>query len=196
VLSLRRQNERVIADEGLLGAGDFVQKFASDPGKKDGLYWEAKQWEEQSPLGLLVVTAQERGYAGIKPSDNPIPYYGYYCHILEAQGQNGKGGAYDYVVRGKMVGGFALVAYPANYGASGIMTFVVNHDGVVFQKDLSENTEDIAMAMALFDPHSTWEKVGQTMTQGKYSLLLQKSRMHQPWSHSRAAFVPYVNRWR
>jgi len=161
------QREYALKDwdgDGLLA---YAQKFASDPGKKDGLYWDTKQGEDQSPFGPLVATAQERGYAGIKPSGNPVPYYGYDYRILEAQGQNATGGAYDYVVKGKMVGGFALLAYPANYGASGIMSFIVNHDGVVFQKDLGENTEDMALAIDLFDQEGTWKKVYEIVARGE-----------------------------
>jgi len=138
---------------------EYAQKFGSMKGKKDGLYWEAKEGEEQSPLGALAARAVEEGYKGRKPGDNPAPYHGYFYRILKAQGKNAPGGAYDYVVRGKMIGGFALVAFPAEYGASGIMTFIVNHDGVVYQKDLGKETGKIAKAMTKFDPDKTWKKV-------------------------------------
>ena len=137
----------------------YAQKFTSDSGKKDGLYWEEKKGDEQSPLGPLVAAAQEQGYTGKQSGDKPVPYHGYYYRILKAQGKNARGGSYDYVIKGKMIGGFALVAYPARYGSSGIMTFIVNHDGVVYQKDLGENSEKAALAMKLFNPDSTWEKV-------------------------------------
>ena len=137
----------------------YAQKFVSDSGKKDGLHWEAKEGDEQSPLGPLVAAAQEKGYTGRKSEDKPAPYHGYYYQILKAQGKNARGGSYEYVVNGKMIGGFALVAYPARYGSSGIMAFIVNHDGVVYQKDLGENTEKAALAMKRFNPDSTWEKV-------------------------------------
>jgi hypothetical protein len=138
---------------------EYAQKFASTKGKKDGLYWEAKEGEEQSPLGALAARAVQEGYAGRKPGDNPLPYHGYFYRILKAQGKNAPDGAYDYVVRGKMIGGFALVAFPAEYGASGVMTFIVNHDGVVYQKDLGKETGKIAKAMTKFDPDKTWKKV-------------------------------------
>jgi hypothetical protein len=138
---------------------EYAQKFASTKEKKDGLYWEAKEGEEQSPLGPLAARAVQEGYASRKPGDNPAPYHGYFYRILKAQGKNAPGGAYDYVVRGKMIGGFALVAFPAEYGASGVMTFIVNHDGVVYQKDLGKETGKIAKAMTKFDPDKTWEKV-------------------------------------
>jgi hypothetical protein len=138
---------------------EYAQKFASTKGKKDGLYWEVKEGEEQSPLGSLAARAVEEGYKKRKPGDNPVPYQGYFYRILKAQGKNAPGGAYDYVVTGQMIGGFALVAFPAEYGASGIMTFIVNHDGVVYQKDLGKETVKIARAMTKFDPDQTWEKV-------------------------------------
>jgi hypothetical protein len=138
---------------------EYAQKFASTKGKKDGLYWEAKVGEEQSPLGPLAARAVQEGYAGRKPGDNPKPYHGYFYRILKAQGKNAPGGAYDYMVKGQMIGGFALVAFPAEYGASGIMTFIVNHDGVVYQKDLGKETGKIAKAMTKFDPDKTWKKV-------------------------------------
>lgn len=137
----------------------YAQKFASDSGKKDGLYWEAKEGDEQSPLGPLVASAQEQGYTGRQSGDKPVPYHGYYYRILKAQGKNARGGSYDYVIKGKMIGGFALVAYPARYESSGIMAFIVNHDGVVYQKDLGENSKKDALAMKLFNPDTTWEKV-------------------------------------
>ncbi len=151
------QREYALKDrDGLLA---YAQKFVSDSGKKDGLYWEAKEGDEQSPLGPLVAAAQEQGYTGRQSGDKPVPYHGYYYRILKAQGKHARGGSYDYVIKGKMIGGFALVAYPARYGSSGIMTFIVNHDGVVYQKDLGENSEKAALGMKLFNPDSTWEKV-------------------------------------
>ncbi len=137
---------------------EYAQKFVSDPGTKDGLYWEAKQGEEQSPLGPLFAKAVKAGYTPAKSREKPKPYQGYFYKILKAQGKNAPGGAYDYVVNGKMVGGFALVAYPAEYGNSGVMTFIVNHGGVVYQKDLGKETEKIASAMTKFDPDKTWKR--------------------------------------
>jgi hypothetical protein len=134
---------------------DYAQGFASTPGKKDGLYWEAKEGEEQSPMGPLMAKAAKGGYTRLALS----PYHGYYYKILKAQGKDAPGGAYSYVVHGNMIGGFALVAYPAEYGNSGIMTFLVNQDGVVYQKDLGARTEKIAGAMTQYDPDKTWQKV-------------------------------------
>jgi len=107
----------------------------------------------------LVAKAAKEGYIGKKSGNKPSPYHGYYYKILKAQGNNAPGGEYDYMVSGKMIGGFALVAYPAEYGNSGIMTFIVNHDGVVYEKDLGKDTEKIATAMKKFDPDRTWKKV-------------------------------------
>ena len=142
--------------DGLL---QYAQKFRSDKGMKNGLYWHVKEGEDQSPLGPLVAAAQEEGYTGKKSGGKPIPYHGYYYRILKAQGKKAPGGAYDYMVKGKMIGGFALVAFPAKYGSSGIMTFIVNHDGVVYQNDLGRNTEKAAQAIKLFNPDSMWKKV-------------------------------------
>jgi hypothetical protein len=151
------QREYARRDREAGGLKEYAQKFISEKGKKDGLYWETKGGEEQSPLGPFVVNAIKEGYT--KKGDKPIPYHGYYYKILKAQGKNAADGGYDYIVRGKMIGGFALVAYPAEYGVSGVMTFIVNHDGVVFEKDLGKQTEKLAGAMKKFDPDKTWKKV-------------------------------------
>ena len=140
--------------DGLL---QYARAFASRPGKRDGLYWPTKDGEPPSPLGPFVVRARAEGYS--KQTGGPTPYWGYYYRILSAQGKDAPGGAYDYVAQGRMFGGFALVAHPAQYGVSGVMTFVVNHDGVVYQKDLGPRTAAIATAMKEFNPDSTWKKV-------------------------------------
>jgi Protein of unknown function (DUF2950) len=134
----------------------YAQQFASTEGKRDGLYWPAVPGEEASPLGPLVANARSEGYKKGEVG-KPVPYHGYYYRILKAQGPDAPGGAYDYVVNGKMLGGFALVAYPASWGNSGVMTFSVNHDGVVYQKDLGPNTAAVARAMTRFSPDSTWK---------------------------------------
>jgi hypothetical protein len=136
---------------------EFAQKFASSEGKKDGLYWEAREDEEESPFGPLIARATEEGYGGGLDEDPSEPFHGYYFKILKAQGEHAKGGAFDYVADGKMVLGFALVAYPAKYGASGIMTFIVNQEGVIYEKDLGEDTAKAATAMTTFDPDDTWK---------------------------------------
>ncbi len=153
------QREYAFKDRDADGYLQYAQKIRSDEGMKNGLYWEAKEGEEKSPLGPLFAAAQEKGYSVESSGDQPIPYYGYYYRILRGQGKDAPGGAYDYMVIGKMIGGFAMVAYPATYASSGIMTFIVNHEGVVYQKDLGQNTEKAALAMELFNPDSTWEKV-------------------------------------
>jgi len=155
------QQEFALKDNTNDGFREYAQEFISDPGKKNGLYWKAKEGDEQSPLGPLVAAAQEKGYTGKPAVGEPIPYHGYYYKILKAQGKNAPGGAYDYVVKGKMIGGFALVAYPAQYGSSGIMTFIVNQDGVVYQEDLGEDTGKIAPTMKLFNPDRSWKRVEQ-----------------------------------
>jgi hypothetical protein len=151
------QREYAAKDRDTDGLFEYAQKFVSTPGTKDGLYWEAKPGEEESPFGDLFARATREGY---KKTDNkPTPYHGYFFKILKAQGKNAPGGAYDYVVKGRMIGGFGMVAYPANYGVSGVMTFVVNHDGIVYEKNLGKDTAKIAQAMKLFNPDKTWKKV-------------------------------------
>lgn len=142
--------------------GDNMVKYAgiflSDPGKKNGLYWQTKEGEEPSPLGELIAKAKAGGYKK-GSSEKPKPYNGYYYLMLNKQGKNASGGAFDYVVKGKQIAGFAVVAYPAKYGNSGVMSFLVNQDGAVYQKDLGRNTEKTAKAMKTFDPDKTWKKV-------------------------------------
>ena len=140
---------------------EYARRIRSEAGKKNGLYWEAKSGEEQSPLGPLWAQAQGAGYSAQGPGagQTVAPYYGYYYKILEGQGKNATGGAYSYVVNGNMMGGFALVAFPAEYGNSGVMTFTVNHEGKVFQKDLGANTRSAAQAMKEFDPDKSWTEV-------------------------------------
>jgi Protein of unknown function (DUF2950) len=148
------QNEYADKNPAGAGRGVYAQRLVSSPGKKDGLYWPSDG--DESPLGDLVASATAEGY---KLGDKPEPYHGYYYRILTRQGPNAPGGALDYVVNGKMIGGFSLVAYPAEYGNSGVMTFVVNHNGTIYQKDLGENTAAIAKRMNSFDPDQTWKKV-------------------------------------
>ena len=140
------------------GVPEFSQKFASSEGKKDGLYWVVGGGEEESPFGPLIARATEEGYTDGLDEDPPEPFHGYYFKILKAQGEHANGGAFDYVADAKMVLGFALVAYPAKYGASGIMTFIVNHEGVIYEKDLGEDTATAKAAITTFDPDDTWRK--------------------------------------
>jgi Protein of unknown function (DUF2950) len=138
----------------------YAQKFLSTKGKRDGLYWSTKDSKEPSPLGPQIARARGEGYVKAKGArGQPLPYHGYYYRILKAQGPDAPGGAYDYVVRGKMLGAFALVAYPASWGSSGVMTFLVNRDGVVYQKDLGPNTAALARSMTRFNPDSTWTRL-------------------------------------
>jgi len=148
------------------GVYPYAQKFGSTPGKKDGLYWEVREGEEASPFGPLSARATQEGYTRKTKSKKPIPYYGYYFKILKAQGKHAPGGAYDYVVKGNMILGFGLVAYPATYGSSGIMTFIVNQEGVVYQKDLGKGTAKTAGGMKRYDPDPTWKKVETGPPQG------------------------------
>jgi hypothetical protein len=136
----------------------YAQRFRSTPGKRDGLYWDTQPGESPSPLGPLVARAEGEGYPVKRPSGPRIPYWGYYYRIVKAQGPHAPGGAYDYVVRGQMIGGFALIAYPAEYGASGVMTFIVSHDGIVYQKDLGPTTAAIARGLTRFDPDPSWSR--------------------------------------
>jgi hypothetical protein len=147
------------------GGKEFAQKFASSDGKKDGLYWQAGEGEAESPFGPLIARAAEEGYGGGLHEDSPEPFHGYYFKILKAQGEHADGGAFDYVADGKMVLGFALVAYPAKYGASGIMTFIVNQEGVIYEKDLGEDTPAAAAAMTAYDPDDTWHKYEESINE-------------------------------
>jgi hypothetical protein len=144
------------AEKGIGGIGVYAQRIVSQPGKKDGLYWPTQPGEDESPLGDLAAAASAAGY---RAGQQRQPYHGYYFKILTRQGPNAPGGAIDYVARGKMIGGFALVAYPAEYRNSGAMTFLVNHQGVVYQKDLGPNTAGIASGMTAFNPDGTWQRV-------------------------------------
>ena len=149
------QHEYATKDCNKTGNVVFAQKFVSSEGKCDGLYWELKEGEEESPFGPLMARAADEGYG--KVSDLS-PFHGYYYKILKAQGKHAEGGAYDYVIKGKMILGFALIAYPAEYGNSGVMTFLVNQEGIIYEKDLGKDTKKIAEAMKIFDPDKTWKK--------------------------------------
>ena len=138
-------------------AKHYAIKFISDSGKQNGLYWESSENQPRSPLGPLVAFATDEGYS-VKPNSHQ-PFHGYYFHMLTRQGNGAQGGAKDYVVDGKMVGGFAFVAYPAEYGNSGVMTFMINQDGVLLQKDLGKSTKELAAAMTAFDPDQSWGEV-------------------------------------
>jgi len=139
------------------GANQYAQKFISDSGKQNGLYWSSPEGARRSPLGPLVAFATVQGYK-VQPNQHQ-PYYGYYFVMLNKQGPEAKGGAKDYIADAKMSKGFGVVAYPAQYRDSGIMTFIINQDGVVFQKDLGTSTDQIATTMTEFNPDQSWTPV-------------------------------------
>jgi len=138
-------------------AGQYAVKFISDAGRQNGLYWESTEGQPRSPLGPLAAFATAEGYS-TKP-DSHVPFHGYYFRVLDRQGSHAQGGAKEYMVNGKMVSGFAFVAYPAEYGNSGVMTFIINQDGVLMQKDLGKTTSETATAMTAFDPDASWSQV-------------------------------------
>jgi len=150
--------QREYASRDGLGDGVFqyAPKFDSTSGKHDGLYWEAKAGQEPSPLGPLVAHARAEGYTAKDQLDHPLPYHGYFYRILTRQGSHAPGGAKDYFVGGHMTGGFALLAFPAKWGDSGIMTFLVNQDGIVFEKNLGPETERLAREITEYDPDLGW----------------------------------------
>jgi len=153
------QMEYASADRNGDGVLDYAQKFTSSPGKRDGLYWPTKAGEQPSPLGALVARASGEGYK--KKDSGPTPYHGYYYRLLKGQGKDATGGAFNYVVHGRAIAGFAVVAYPANYGSSGVMTFIVNQDGKIYQSDFGPQTQARASAMRQFDPGTGWTPVSQ-----------------------------------
>jgi len=138
-------------------AGLYAQQFRSSPGRQDGLYWRVGAEETPSPLGHLVAQAVVEGYDENKSASQPL--WGYHFRVLTAQGAAAKGGAKSYLVNGEMSGGFGLIAYPADYGRGGIMTFIVNQDGVVYQKDLGDDTLKVAAGLDAYDPDGTWAEV-------------------------------------
>ncbi len=155
------QREYAAKDRNGDGVLQFAQHFLSSKDKKDGLYWQTTSGEETSPLGPLVAQASEEGYS-VKKTGNPRPYHGYYVKILMAQGNKAPGGEMNYIKDGKMVAGFGLLAYPARYGVSGVMTFVVNQAGKVYEKNLGPETGEVAKAITKYDPDKTWKKAERT----------------------------------
>ena len=138
----------------------FAQKILSDTGKHNGLYWEAAEGQPESPIGPLVASATAEGYKK-DGGGNPVPFHGYYYKVLTRQGRNAPGGARNYLVNGKMTKGFAFLAYPAEYRASGVMTFMINQDGVIVQKDLGPDTAKLASEIAEYNPDKTWQEVDE-----------------------------------
>ena len=149
------EREYASADRNKDGIREYTSKFKSTPGKQDGLYWPTAAGEAPSPLGPLVSQAAGEGY-GKSDGDAQRAYHGYHFRLLTAQGSHAKGGAFDYIVKGHMIGGFAAIAYPARYANSGVMTFIVNHEGVVYQRDLGPETAAKARAITRFDPGPGW----------------------------------------
>ena len=150
------QREYAGTDRERDGIIQYAQKLWSDPYRRNGLYWDVAEGEIPSPMGPGVAQAAEKG--STKGGDKRLPYHGYYYKILRGQGKSAPGGAYQYVINGHMVAGFALVAWPAEYGNSGVMTFVVNQNGMVYEKDLGPKTEAFAKAMTLYNPDRTWKR--------------------------------------
>jgi hypothetical protein len=139
------------------GTVQFARRLISKKGTHNGLYWPAGKGEKESPFGPLIARAGEAGYSGKIGGKRAEPFNGYYFKILTAQGPHATGGAFDYLVNGKLILGFGLVAYPARYGSTGVKTFIVNQEGVVYEKDLGEKTGEAA-AMTTFDPDNTWHQ--------------------------------------
>jgi hypothetical protein len=152
------QREYATRDRNGNGVLEYAQKLNSSPGKTDGLYWPPDLNGELSPLGPMVAEAQSVGYFGDLPESDggPQPFYGYFFKILTRQGKHAQGGKQNYINKGHMTGGFALLAWPADYGDSGVMTFIVNQDGKVYQKDLGEKTAKLASGIKDYDPDSSW----------------------------------------
>jgi hypothetical protein len=150
------QREYASISHDARGACEYAARFRSSKGKRDGLYWETRAGEPFSPLGPFVAQATSEGHGRTPPR---APYHGYYFRLLTAQGKDAAGGARSYAVNGRLIGGFALVAYPAQHGNSGIMTFIVNHDGVVYEKDLGANTSAAARAITAYNPDASWARV-------------------------------------
>ncbi|HET6515010.1 MAG TPA: DUF2950 domain-containing protein [Thermodesulfovibrionales bacterium] len=158
---VKAQREYALKDWEDTGMLAYAQKLRSDPGRKNGLFWRTKPGEEVSPFGELVAQAWKEGYKKKKAAfrEESTPFHGYYFRILTKQGKHAAGGKYDYVINGNMVAGFAFVAFPANWGKSGIMTFIVNQQGKVYQKNLGPETTKIAREMKSYNPDATWSPV-------------------------------------
>ena len=151
------QREYAATDPDGNGSADYARRFVSSEGTRDGLFWPVEAGQSPSPLGPLVGAATREGYAG--KAGQPQPYHGYRFRMLTAQGRDAPGGAYSYLVRDRLMGGFAVLAYPAKYGVSGVMSFIVSHDATVYQKNLGKATEVEAVRMRRFNPDASWQKV-------------------------------------
>lgn len=150
--------QREYAAKDRLGDGirEYAQRVASTEGKHDGTYWKDAESDEQSPTGPFIATAEAQGY-GAASAEGIVPFHGYFFKILTRQGWNAPGGPAEYIIKGHMTRGYALVAFPARYGDSGVMTFLVNQHGIVFEKNLSTRTTVIAGQMTDYNPDPSWE---------------------------------------
>jgi len=157
------QRDYAAVDRDGSGVLKYAQKIISTPGKQDGLYWEATDESGQSPFGPQIAKATEEGYSAKKKSEDPVPYHGYYYKVLKAQSAAAPGGKYNYVINGNMIAGFALVSWPSIYGQSGIMTFIVNQQGKVYQQDLGPKTAALVSAMKEYNPDKGWTLVEDAM---------------------------------
>src|SRR5208337_811489 len=155
---VKAQREYALKDWNGDGIIAYAQKLRSDPSKKNGLFWRTSPGEEMSPFGELIAKARMEGYKERKSlfKEEPTPFHGYYFKILTRQGKHAPGGKYNYIINGRMIAGFALVAWPAQWGDTGVMTFVVNQQGKVYQKNLGPRTAKIAKGMTTYDPDDTW----------------------------------------
>ena len=158
IVTAQDEYARTVGRQGTFSS--YARRFFSTPGMHDGLYWPATAGEPESPLGPLVAAASTGGYSrGRAQDDRPRPFHGYLFRILEAQGPAAPGGAMNYVVDGRMIGGFGVIAVPAEYGVSGIQTFLVSHAGTVYQRNLGPDTARIARRITAFDPDPDWQKI-------------------------------------
>jgi hypothetical protein len=151
------EHEYAALDPMKVGSPVYARRLLSSPGKKDGLYWDTAPGEPESPIGPALATAQAHGQGGTEDG-----YYGYRFRLLYSQGPDAPGGAYDYLVKGRMIGGFAILAWPIRYGDTGVMTFMVNQDGVVYEQDLGPDTATKAAAITIYNPDKAWEKADTT----------------------------------
>ena len=151
------EHEYAALDPMKVGAPVYARRLLSSPGKKDGLYWDAAPGEPESPIGPALATAQAQGQGGTEDG-----YYGYRFRLLYAQGPDAPGGAYEYLVKGRMIGGFAILAWPVRYGDTGVMTFMVNQDGIVYEQDLGPDTATKAAAITVYNPDKNWDKADMT----------------------------------
>lgn len=158
VLETLAKAQQEYASEPRDGVQQFASKIISDTGKHDGLYWVATEGQPESPIGPLIANATAAGYKR-GTSGNPTPFHGYLYKVLNKQGKNAPGGAKSYIEDGKMTGGFAFLAYPAEYRSSGVMTFMIDSDGVVVQKDLGPDTNKLASEITEFNPDKTWSEL-------------------------------------